>query len=108
MGRVKRSFQTGQVDPDSSGLVANRRSASSRKMESGDIAHKMAQPSINRKLKQHPHGGYASKHLEIQVTSCANSPAALKDGGLSEVEVPEANTPICCSSSSPCSRGFYS
>ncbi|KAJ4954094.1 hypothetical protein NE237_030926 [Protea cynaroides] len=40
----------------------------------------------------------------VAVTSCANSPAALKDGGLSEVEVPEANTPICCSSSSPCSR----
>jgi len=44
----------------------------------------------------------------VAVTSCANSPAAAnQDGGLSEVEVPEANTPICCSSSSPCSRGFF-
>ncbi|KAL0283264.1 UNVERIFIED_CONTAM: hypothetical protein Sradi_7235300 [Sesamum radiatum] len=33
----------------------------------------------------------------VAVPSCANSPAAKKDGGLSSVEVPEAKTPICCS-----------
>jgi len=30
--------------------------------------------------------------VSVAVTSCANSPAAKKDGGVSEVEVPEANT----------------
>ncbi|KAG9438559.1 hypothetical protein H6P81_021481 [Aristolochia fimbriata] len=35
----------------------------------------------------------------VAVTSCANSPAAKKDFGISEVEVPEANTQFCCSSS---------